>query len=88
MDIYNALKIDKKYIYIKCNTCYKLNNRFLDKNYKIKHIYDKRIKNCYHIYNSYGNYEDREENFKSNCLYNNNSYITIKINKKTLKIYN
>ncbi len=65
-----------------------MNDRVLSEEYKKKHIHDKRIKNTYHIYNSYGNYEDREENFKSNCLFNKNENIKIKINKKTLKIMN
>ena len=83
MDTYVASKIDSKYIYYKCDYCFRLNNK-LGSEDNIKK-YDTRC--CgYHIYNSDNNFNNREMTLKNHCLFSDNNWIKLIVNKKTLKI--
>jgi len=86
METYNAYKMDYKYIYYKCNHCFKIKNKIISNPITTTGKKYKGLKSCYHIYNSYNDFENRDFKTKSNCLFNLNKKIIISINDKTLKI--
>jgi hypothetical protein len=86
METYTATKIDHKYIYYKCNYCFKLRNKIIANPLTPNGYYYSGLKNGYHIYNSYGDFTDRVLDLKSNCFHSPNKSIQLIINEKTLRI--
>ena len=87
MDTYTATKIDNRYIYYKCDYCYRLRHKIVSNPLTPKGLTYSGIKNAYHIYNSYNDFSNRTIDLKSNCLYSPNKSIKLIVNEKTLKIY-
>lgn len=83
MDTYFASKIDKKYIYYKCDYCFRLNNKLGNEDNVKK--YDVRSSG-YHIYSSHNNFDNRTLRLKNHCLFSNNDWIKLIVNHKSLKI--
>jgi len=79
----DALKIDSKYIYYKCDNCMKINKRIKEIDQNRKNEYAN-----YHISNSYNDFTNRKIKIKSNCLIEprQNSFYKLIISDKTLKI--
>lgn len=83
METYVASKIDSKYIYYKCDHCFRLNNKLGNKDnvktYEIK-------SSGYHIYNSDNNFDNRTLRLKNHCLFSDKEWIKLIVNEKSLKI--
>lgn len=88
MDTYDAIKIDEKYIYYKCNYCFRLRNKIVSNPLTPNGFKYAGLKNAYHIYNSYGDLSNRELDLRSNCLFSRHKSIRLSVNDKTLKIKN
>mgnify|MGYP003126965524 CR=1 FL=1 len=82
-----AIKLDYKYIYYKCNYCFRLRSKIVSNELTPSGIKFKGIKKSFHIHNSYNNFSNRILDLKSNCLYSPNKTIQLIINDETLKIY-
>jgi hypothetical protein len=83
---YKAFKMDHRYIYIRCNHCFRLRNKIVGTPTTPTGKKFNNMKCGFHIYNSNNDFSNRIIESMSHCLFTEDRWVTIEVNDKTLKI--